>query len=187
MRIHFSIAILAGMLIAGCGQEIKLERRAVTFPNGKDIREDWTFTRLPNGDTLEHGVHRTFFWNGNNAESVIWKMGKRHGSAQAWYESGDLKWQKNYEDGKRKDTWRLFYRDGNPWITANYEQGALKGPVEVWDKNGSETPRKAEFANGSCASGDCALLDAPVPAPELTDPEKLEMTRDWEIVKAFLE
>lgn len=187
MRSHISIAILAGALLAGCGKEVKLERRAVKFPNGKSIKEDWTITRSPNGDTLEHGVHRKFFWNGNTEESVIWKMGKRDGSAQAWYESGELKWQKTYEDGKKKGTWRLFYRDGQPWITAIYEMDALKGPVEVWDKSGAEAPRKAEFANGSCVSGDCALLDAPVIPPEITPAEKVALTRDWEIVRAFLE
>ena len=41
----------------------------VTYPNGKSVREDWTFFRKPNGDSLKHGVHKKFFWNGNTAES----------------------------------------------------------------------------------------------------------------------
>ncbi|MDB5106826.1 MAG: repeat variant [Fibrobacteres bacterium] len=183
MAAAFAIALLA----TGCGDEIKLERRTVTFPNGKSIREDWTFMRKPNGDSLEHGVHKKFFWSGSTSESVIWKMGKRDGSAQAWYENGSVKWQKNYDDGKKQGTWRLSYKDGHPWIVVNYDKDQINGTVQVWDKSGATEPKTAEYANGVCKSGDCALLDAPVAPPDMAVNDKVELTRDWDIVKEFLD
>lgn len=181
----FCTAILLGL--AGCGEEIRLERRTITFPNGKSVKEDWTFTRKPNGDTLEHGVHKKFFWNGNAAESVIWKMGKRDGSAQAWYDNGAVKWQKSYDNGEKQGTWRLFLLDGQPWIIVTYEKDKLQGSVQVWSKTGGGEPKEAQYEAGICKGGECALLDEPVLAPDAPATDKVEATRAWEIVKEFLD
>jgi hypothetical protein len=198
-----AIAILGlALALSGCGEDLKLERRSITYPNGKDIREDWTFVRKPNGDSLEHGVHKKFFRGGSTSEAVVWKMGKRDGSAQAWYENGAVKWQKSYVDGKKDDTWRLSYKDGHPWMVMTYKDDKLTGTVQVWDKTGSPEPKTAEYANGVCTAGDCNLLEAPanstVPTEaaaaadptEALDPaaaEALEKARDWEIIKGFLD
>jgi hypothetical protein len=164
MRGLVSIALGAlSLVLAGCGEEVRLERRTVTYPNGKGVKEDWTFTRKPNGDTLEHGVHKKFFWNGNPGESVVWKMGKRDGSAQAWYDNGAAKWQKSYVKGEKQGDWRLFFLDGQPWIVVGWDKDKLHGKAKVWSKTGGD-PREAEFDHGNCKSGDCALLELP---PEL--------------------
>jgi len=186
MRGIISIAVLT-MILSGCGKEVKLERRAVMYPNGKTVMEDWTITRMPNGDTLLHGVRRKLFWNGTNSESVMWNMGQKHGTSLAWYESGEMKWQKAFEKGEPKGTWRLFYRDGKPWINVNHEKSQIHGTVEVWDRTGSGEPRKAEFAKGACVSGDCSLLEAPAVPSDITAAEKVEMTRSWDIIREFLE
>jgi hypothetical protein len=177
--------VLAALL--ACGEDVRLERRTVTYPNGKSVREDWTYTRLPNGDTLEHGVHKKFFWNGSASESVIWKMGKRDGSAQAWYENGAAKWQKSYDDGEKKGTWRLFYADGQPWMVVNFKKDKLDGKAQVWSKVASDPPKEAEFENGSCKAGDCALLELPAVAPDAPAADKVEAARNLEIVKDFLD
>lgn len=189
MRVSAPLAFCAAILfgLAGCGEEIRLERRSVTFPNGKSVKEDWTFTRKPNGDTLEHGVHKKFFWNGNAAESVIWKMGRRDGSAQAWYDNGAVKWQKAYDNGEKKGTWRLFFLDGQPWIVVTYEKDKLQGSVQVWSKTGGGEPKEAQFEAGICKGGECAVLEEPVLAPDAPAADKVEATRSWEIVKAFLD
>ncbi len=177
-------ALLFGLF--GCGEELRLERRTVTYPNGKSVREDWTFTRKPNGDTLEHGVHKKFFWNGSASESVIWKLGKKDGSAQAWYENGAVKWQKSYDNGAKQGTWRLSYLDGKPWIVTNYAKDQLNGEVQYWGKDGSDV-KAGQYLNGSCQSGECALLDAPILAPDATAADSVEARRSWEIVKEFLD
>lgn len=184
------VAILAGacaFLLIACGEEVRLERRTVTYPNGKSVKEDWTFTRKPNGDTLEHGVHKKFFWNGSASESVIWKMGKRDGSAQAWYDNGAAKWQKNYENGEKRGTWRLFFLDGQPWIVAGFDKDKLHGKVQVWSKTQPGEPRTAEFDHGNCTSGDCALLEIPSAPPDAPAPEKVEASRTAEILRDFLD
>jgi hypothetical protein len=200
MRGLVSIAIGAlSLTLAGCGEDVRLERRTVTYPNGRGVKEDWTFTRKPNGDTLEHGVHKKFFWNGNPAESVIWKMGKRDGSAQAWYENGAAKWQKSYDNGEKQGTWRLFYMDKQPWIVVNYAKDKLDGKAEVWGKTGGD-PKEAEFVQGNCKSGDCALLEAPpelaaksptdTPTDTLADTTtagRVEAARVREMLKEFLD
>ena len=185
MRSVFCLAFPIALILSGCGKETKLERRTINYPNGKSVSEDWTFVRQPNGDTLKHGVHKKFFWNGNTGESVIWKMGLKDGSAQAWYDNGAVKWQKSYEAGKKKGTWRLFYQDGHPWIVVHYGKDLLSGNVQVWDKADATEPRSAEFANGACKSGDCGLLEPPVLPPDIAAGEKVEKTRAWDIVKEF--
>lgn len=202
MRGLFSIAIGAlSFALAGCGEDVRLERRTVTFPNGKSVREDWTFTRKPNGDTLEHGVHKKFYWNGSPSESVIWKMGKRDGSAQAYYENGAAKWQKSYDDGKKEGAWRLFFQDGQPWMVVTYAKDKLDGKAEVWSKTGGD-PKSAEFEDGNCKSGDCALLELPeVPpappeaetaaatgnAPSPAAAARVEASRTRDLLKDFLD
>jgi hypothetical protein len=186
MRGLASIALCSAFLLLACGEDVRLERRTVTYPNGKSVKEDWTFTRMPNGDTVEHGVHKKFFWNGNASESVIWKMGKRDGSAQAWYDNGSVKWQKSYDNGEKKGTWRLFYPDGQPWMVTPYEKDKLNGTVQVWGKTAGE-PKEAQYDHGDCKSGDCALLEPPRVDSSATAAEKVEATRSWEIVKDFLD
>jgi hypothetical protein len=192
MRGLVSIAIGAlSLALAGCSEDVRLERRTVTYPNGKGVKEDWTFTRKPNGDTLEHGVHKKFFWNGNPSESVIWKMGKRDGSAQAWYDNGAAKWQKSYDNGEKQGTWRLFYLGGQPWIVVNYSQDKLDGKAQVWSRDGGD-PKEAEFGQGNCKSGECGLLDLPEipvadPADSTATAAKVEATRVREILKEFLD
>lgn len=189
MRVLASIAGGAIVLfaIAGCGgDDVRLERRTVTYPNGKGVKEDWTFTRKPNGDTLEHGVHKKFFWNGNPSESVVWKMGKRDGSAQAWYDNGAAKWQKSYDNGAKQGTWRLFYPDGHPWIVAPFDKDKLQGKVQVWGKTGGD-PKEADFDHGACKSGDCALLEAPTAPPDASAADKTEANRTGEALKDFLD
>jgi antitoxin component YwqK of YwqJK toxin-antitoxin module len=187
MKGLLSIALPVAALLIGCEQDVKLERRTVTYPNGKSVKEDWTFYRKPNGDSIAQGVHKKFFWNGTTSESVVWKEGRRDGSAQAWYENGGVKWQKSYEAGKKKGTWRLFYKDGHPWMVLPYKDDKLEGTVQVWDKADVSQPKEAKFQNGACQSGDCALMEAPAIPPDLPAPEKLEKTRDWDIVRDFLD
>lgn len=182
----FLVSGALSFILAGCGEDMRLERRTVTYPNGKSIREDWTFTRKPNGDTLEHGVHKKFFWNGNPSESVIWKLGKRDGSAQAWYDNGAAKWQKSYGDGERQSTWRLFYSDKQPWMVVNYAKDKLHGKAQAWGKTGGD-PKEAEFEHGICKSGDCALLEIPEIPAGTPAPEKAEATRSRDILKDFLD
>ncbi|MEO7427039.1 MAG: hypothetical protein ABI036_17760, partial [Fibrobacteria bacterium] len=185
-----SLLFSAALLLTACGDDVQLERRTVTYPNGKSVREDWTFYRKPNGDSIAQGVHKKFFWSGSTSESVIWKEGKRDGSAQAWYENGLVKWQKSYDMGKRIKTWRLTYKDGQPWIIAAFKDDKLMDTVKVWDKDGTPEPKTAVFKDGTCVSGDCALLDAPVLPADTSAAavtEKVEKTRDWEIVSEFLD
>lgn len=187
MKVLSIIAFTIAAYLIGCGDDVKLERRTVTYPNGKSVKEDWTFQRKPNGDSVAQGIHKKFFWSGSTSESVIWKDGKRDGSAQAWYENGAVKWQKSYDAGKKTNTWRLSYKDGNPWMVAAYKDDKLNGTVQVWDKADAAQPKEAQFKDGNCQSGECALLDAPVLPADVTASEKVEKTRDWDIVKDFLD
>ena len=187
MRVLLTIAFPIAALLIGCGDDVKLERRTVTYPNGKSVKEDWTFQRMANGDSVAQGVHKKFFWSGSTSESVIWKDGKREGSAQAWYENGSVKWQKSYDAGKKTNTWRLSYKDGHPWMVAAYTDDKLDGTVQVWDKADAAQPKEAVFKNGACQSGECGLLDAPILPADIAPAAKVEKMRDWEIVKDFLD
>lgn len=189
MRIMVKIALGAVMaaMFAGCGKEENLKRHIVLYPNSRNFKEEWTIKMLPNGDTLMHGVNKEYFWSGSTKKSVVWKEGKKDGSAQAWYDNGANKWQKTYDNGKKVATWRLFYPDGHAWIIAPFKDGQLSGTVQVWDKADLDKPKEAAFANGACTTGDCNLLD-PKPVPEDAAPaDKTSITRDNESLAEFLD
>jgi antitoxin component YwqK of YwqJK toxin-antitoxin module len=189
MRISLSIALgaMIAVLFAGCGKEENLKRHIVLYPNSKNFKEEWTIKTLPNGDTLMHGVNKEYFWNGSTKKSVVWKEGKRDGSAQAWYDNGANKWQKSYDNGKKVSTWRLFYSDGHPWIVAPYQNDALNGKVQVWDKADLDKPKEAEYKDGSCVSGDCGLLDPKKAAEDAAPADKTQVQRDNESLAEFLD
>ena len=54
MRGLASIALCSAFLLLACGEDVRLERRTVTYPNGKSVKEDWTFTRMND----QHGYVR---------------------------------------------------------------------------------------------------------------------------------
>lgn len=179
-------AALFSILLAACNKEENLKRRVVLYPNGKNFKEEWTVKILPNGDTLMHGVSKEYFWGGSTKKSVVWKDGKRDGSAQAWYDNGGAKWQKSYDAGKKVGTWRLFYANGHPWMAINYQNDVMNGKVQVWDRDDAEAPVEAVFANGACNSGECGLLDQKPPAPNAPPPDKNQI-RDKDIVQDFMD
>ena len=107
MKSCISIALLFALVFIGCGKKPVPEYRIVYYPNKKNVKEEWSIIRSPRGDTMEQGVHKQYFWNGSTAQSEIWRQGNREGSAQAWYKSGEVKWEKYYSGGKRQGQWRL--------------------------------------------------------------------------------
>jgi hypothetical protein len=188
MKGCFSIAasVASALLLVACGKDPIPEYRIVYYPNKKNVKEEWSIIRTPRGDTLEQGVHKQYFWNGSTSQSEIWKQGKREGSAQAWYETGAVKWQKSYDGGKRQGTWRLFYKEGHPWITLTYDKDMLSGKVQVWDKTESTEPKEANYTNGSCVSGECSVLEAQPAPPTATPADITDRARTKEIIDAFL-
>jgi hypothetical protein len=192
MRIKVSIASIVLSLalaafLAGCGKEENLKRHIVLYPNSKNFKEEWTIKMLPNGDTVMHGVNKEYFWSGSTKKSVVWKDGKKDGSAQAWYDNGANMWQKSYDNGKKVSTWRLFYSNSHPWIVMSFKNGGIDGKVQVWDKADIDNPKEATFANGACTAGDCGLLDLKQIAPDAAPADKAMITKDNDIIQDFLD
>ena len=181
------MGVAGSLAFLGCGKDENVEKRIVFHPKGRIIKEEWLIKRTPRGDTLLHGVRKENYWNGAAKQAVVWKEGKRDGSAQAWYENGALKWQKSYVEGKKEGTWRLYYKGGHTWMTVTYLNDALEGAAQVWEKADSDTPKEVKYAKGSCISGECAALDGPPITEDLAPEKKLELTRDREIIREFLD
>jgi hypothetical protein len=40
MQVFASLVLPIALILAACGDEVKLERRSVTYPNGKSVKED---------------------------------------------------------------------------------------------------------------------------------------------------
>ncbi len=183
-KIQLAALILGSILVVNCTKDPIPEFRIVYFPNKKNIKEEWSIVRTPRGDTLEQGVHKLFYWDGAAAQSEVWKQGKREGSSQAWYENGGTKWLKHYVAGRPDGLWRLNRQDGQPWEVRNYANGFLNGPLQVWDNSSPSVLKEAIFTKGNCTSGDCGLLDFPIP-PSDTGVVATEMARDRAIIEAF--
>ena len=187
MRGIIAFGVWIGLMLTGCGEEPKLEKRRVFYPNKQAVLEEYAITRTKSGDTLLQGVRREYFWDGTTKQSVIWKDGKRHGSAQAWYDGGNVKWQKVFQEGMKTGTWRLYFKGGKPWVVLNYADDKLNGAAQVWNRESGEGPKEATFTNGACASGDCGLLD-PAALPEGATPEQtIDFNRQADLLREFLE
>lgn len=182
-----SAAVLLAACLVGCGKEENLKRQIVLFPNSKNFKEEWFIKLLPNGDTLMHGVNKEYFWNGSTKRSVVWKDGKKDGTAQAWYDNGAVKWQKAYVMGEKTGTWRLFFSDGHPWIVLTHVGGAIDGKVQVWDKTDADKPKEAIYAKGACTGGECGILDPKIVPEEAAPAERTPLERDNESLREFLE
>ncbi len=195
MRFFVAAAALAAIAwggLSGCGSKEKenLARRIVYHPgNSKSIKLEWTIKKLANGDTLLHGVMKEFYWGGADKKAVVYKDGKRDGTAQAWYDNGKQQWMKTYEKGRKASTWRLFYSDGGSWIVLNHDkEGNIDGTVRKWDRGADpEKPVEAVFTKGTCTSGDCRLLDPPEMTPDTPPQNKTQVERDREILADFLD
>ncbi len=186
MKGIISLAAIFAMLFLGCGKEPIPEFRIVYYPNKKNMKEKWSIVRTPRGDTLEQGVHKMFYWDGAVAQSEVWIQGKREGSSQAWYESGDVKWQKSYVAGLRQGVWRLSYKGGHPWMVVTYDKDMLNGTVQTWDREDVTSPKEATFLKGKCTAGECALLEPVTTPADTTAASALELKRSQEIIQAFL-
>ncbi len=193
MRRFIAMAALSAFALlgfSGCGSEEKenLARRIVYHPGGaKNIKLEWTINKLPNGDTLIHGVMKEYYWGGTTKKSVEWNSGNKHGTAQAWYDNGGQQWQKSYAEGKKTSTWRLFFPDGNPWMILHYKDDALDGTIQKWDRQDPAQPKESVYASGNCISGDCNLLALPEVTEETTPAVKVHINRDREILADFLD
>lgn len=178
---------LSVLFFFGCEKPPIPEYRIVYYPNKKNIKEEWSIVRTPRGDTMEHGTHKTYNWDGSVATSAVWKQGKKDGSSQAWYESGTEQWQKFYKEGKRQGKWRLVYKEGNPWINVNYSEDKLNGKAQSWNRGDSTKTKEAIYNNGNCISGDCSVLDVPAPSQDTSTAVQAEIKKVTGTITTFLE
>jgi hypothetical protein len=124
--------VMGAWLLIGCGEELPLEEKIVTHPGRGSVWKKYHFQITPQRDTLIQGAYQEFYWDATPALSTIYKDGKPQGSSQAWYESGELKWTKNYDAGQPKGAWRLYSMNGQNWGEVVYLNGKREGQAKCW-------------------------------------------------------
>ena len=87
----------------------------------------------------EHGLQKQ--WHGEDgqlADEVNYKDGKKDGFHRMWYENGQLIWERNYKDGRKDGFDRIWYKNGQLKEESNYKNGRLIS-TKRYDENGNQT------------------------------------------------
>ena len=75
-----------------------------------------------------------------------YKEGKKEGSHEQWYKSGQPCYQKNYVNGELEGLQKEWYESGQLEVQANYKAGELEGLREEFGLDGSAI--RTFFKNG---------------------------------------
>ena len=62
--------------------------------------------------------------------------GKRDGLHRAWYEDGQLRYERNFKDGKYEGLHRVWYENGRLKYESNYKDGKTNGLCRDWYEDG---------------------------------------------------
>ncbi len=100
----------------------------------------WGLAQVKDG--LKHGVHVTWYENGQKAQELKFKDANMHGSMTEWYENGQKKVIWNYKDGKRHGSSTQWYENGQKLAEVNYKDDSVDGFNVTFHENGQ---KKAEF------------------------------------------
>lgn len=113
---------------------------------------------MPYAKHKADGMSYEFNRSGHLVEIVPYFEGMRHGPAQGYYESGNLKYEANYALD-RLDGIMSFYYDAPAKVQAHiiYSQGKRHGPAMFYDESGQliyeVTFKEDKAIAGKCASG----------------------------------
>jgi hypothetical protein len=102
------------------------------------------FAVLPACDSCEPlqkitGECKTYYESGNLKEEKNYQDGKLHGVAKTYYESGNLEQDGNYKDGEFHRIVKTYYENGTLRGEANFKDGELQlhGIVKSYFENGN--------------------------------------------------
>ena len=71
----------------------------------------------------EHGLACAWYDDGQLWYEKYWKNGQQHGLARGWYESGQLWREENWKNGQRNGLARGWYRNGQLAYENHWENG----------------------------------------------------------------
>ena len=79
------------------------------------------------------------FWYENGQIAKKKKECKRiEGLYQEWYNSGQMKYTRNYKNGQRHGLWEEWYENGQKKYKSNYKNNKYHGFCEEWHENGQK-------------------------------------------------
>lgn len=136
-----------------------------TYANGQKDGYELTYFEggslykvMPYTKHKADGMSYEFNRSGHLVETVSYFEGMRHGPAQGFYDSGNLRFEANFALDRLDGLYRTYY-DGLGQVQSNvmYSQGKRSGPGMFYDTKGKllyEVTFKDDKAiSGKCASG----------------------------------
>jgi len=132
MRTLFIIPLVLMCLVSfpswGLSMDDLVERRGIYYKKFSDV----PFTGETDG-----------FWRGS------FKDGKREGSFEFYWESGDLRTKGNFKDNQRHGFWISYFENGQLFFKGEYKNGNEEGYWEEYRKDGSVLRRRTgTYKNG---------------------------------------
>ncbi|WP_452229887.1 toxin-antitoxin system YwqK family antitoxin [Lacinutrix sp. MEBiC02404] len=98
-------------------------------------------------DTPFTGISVLSYPNGNMAESIPYKNGKKDGTLKKWFENETLSFEAFYKNGKLEETATSWWLNGNIRSESHYKNGIANGIQKQWYKTG-ELFKQMTIVNG---------------------------------------
>ena len=101
------------------------------FPGTKTL---WERSGIKDGK--KHGTKERFYESGEIWFRTEYVDGKKHGTHEEFYEDGEIEFRTGYVEDKRHGTHEEFYEDGEISIRTEYVEGEQCGPHKEFNPKG---------------------------------------------------
>jgi hypothetical protein len=133
-------------LLAGCHQEVGPMTTAPTCITAEVLEQRWAggelrlrkeVLRHPDGAVVDHGLHTTWYENGQESYQGVFVHGQLHGAERAWHANGQLRTEANYVHGLRHGPRFSWDEQGRLRKVEHYAEDKPDGTWQVYQPDGS--------------------------------------------------
>jgi antitoxin component YwqK of YwqJK toxin-antitoxin module len=83
------------------------------------------------------GISKLYYKNGQLAEKISYREGKKDGVLQKWFVNGMLSYEANYKSNKRHGRVTSWWQNGNKRTIGNFVESKANGPQKQWYSSGA--------------------------------------------------
>jgi len=98
---------------------------------------------------MPHGLHTTYYTNGQVYRETNYKRGRRHGKRKLYHLNGEIKHEEDYIGGYYHGKLVQYDESGQETYKAHFKNGKLDGKRILYHENG-QIKSKQDFHRGIC-------------------------------------